>query len=177
MAITRDEMFHKLTLRYEELVCKYADKNVTDKQFFEELTCSVYAGDELRTTAPITLDEDYSFKYKGYVFELTPCTILSCKQDVLDAADEFRRGGANPVFTDRYVCWMYGHKDTNGHTLEEYLELNTNETKQNNYWVPRPYLVPDAWAWGAESDCNPGDTVDKLILDKIDEFLKQNPDL
>lgn len=169
--MTRDDMFHALTLRYEELVCKYADKNVTDEQFFNELCCSVYAGDEFKESESelIKLDDDYNFKYKGYTFELTPCTMLNRKQQVLDIADMFRQGRAKGIFTDRYVCWMFGHKDDEGHTKEESLYPND--------WVPDVYLVPGAWAWGAEYDCNPGDTVNKLILEKIDEFLKQNPDL
>lgn len=176
--MTRDEMFHKLTLRYEELVCKYADKNITDRQFFEELCCSVYAGDEFKKPREhIKLDNDSCFKYKGYTFELTACTMLTNEAQVIDTAGEFISGRTKPIFTDRYVCWMLGHKDEDGRTLEEYLELNPDETKENNCWISKTYLVPNAWAWGAEFDCNPGNNVDNLILDKIDEFLEKNPDL
>lgn len=168
--MTRDEMFHKLTLRYEELVCKYADKNITDEQFFDDLCCLVYAGDEFKKEEkPIKLDEDCNFKYKGYTFELTPCTMLNSKQQVLDTADEFRQGGTKGIFTDRYVCWIFGHKDNEGHTKEESLYPDD--------WAPNVYLVPGAWAWGALFDCIPGAEIQDLILEKIDEFLKQNPDL
>lgn len=171
--MTRDEMFHKLTLRHEELVCKYADKNVTDKQFFEELCCSIYAGDEFKEPEKkkktIKLDNDCGFEYKGYTFKLTPCTMLSSKQQVIDTAGEFLCGGVRGIFTDRYVCWMYEHKDDDGYTKEE--------CDEPDCWSSKVYLVPGAWAWGAEFDCNPGYEVDKIILDKIDEFLKLNPDL
>lgn len=179
--MTRDEMFHKLILRHEELVCKYADKNITDKQFFEELCCSIYSGDEYKELEEpeeqIKLDNDSCFKYKGYTFKLTPCTMLTNKAQVLETADAFERGKARGIFTDRYVCWMFGHKDDEGHTLEEYLELNPIETEENNCWEPRIYLVPNAWAWSAEYSCNPGDNVEDFILEYIDKFLKQNPDL
>jgi hypothetical protein len=176
--MTREDMFHKLTLRYEELVCKYADKNVPDKQFFEELCCSIYSGDEFyEPEEPIKLDNDYCFKYRGYEFELTPCTMLINKAQVLETADAFKHGRVRGIFTDRYVCWMFGHKDSDGKTLKEYLEDNPDETEQSHSWSREIYLVPGAWSWGAEFDCDPGCEVNKLILDEIDKFLKQNPDL
>jgi len=173
--ITITDILNRLERKVQ--VIKAAIENRDVSRLREECVCSLICGDEYIITDAPVLDNDFGFEYKGYKFELTPCTMLVSKQQVLDTADEFRRGGTRAIFTDRYVCWMFGHKDNDGHTLKEYLKLNQNETEQNNCWVQELYLVPDAWAWGAESDCNPGDAVDKLILDKIDEFLEKNPDL
>lgn len=178
--MNRDEMWHAACERFESWACKYADKNVTDQQFFEELCCSIYSGDELKVAKPkltIKLDEDCCFEYKGYTFELTPCTMLTSKQEVLDTAKEFLCGGTRGIFTDRYVCWMTGHRDDNGYTKEEYLKLCPGETAKENTFAPKIYLVPGAWAYGAEFDCNPGDLVQDIILEYIDEFLEQNPNL
>ena len=167
--MNRDEMWHAACERFESWACKYTDKNVTDKQFFEELCCSIYSGDELKkaetTKSVIKLDEDCCFKYKGYKFELTPCTMLASKQEVLDTAKLFLCDGTKGIFTDRYVCWMTGHRDNDGHT------------KDFNCFTPIVYLVPGAWAYGAEYDCQPGEKVDELILDAIDKFLEQSPNL
>lgn len=178
--MTRDEMFHKLVLRYEELICKYTDKNVTDEQFFNELCCSVYAGDEFEESKEIIkLNEALRFKYKGYDCELSSCnSIINISQimGLNDRADIHKRFPQG-IFTDRYICWIYGHRDYEGRTLEKYIEEFPNETEQDNNWDCRIYLVPKAWAYGAEYDCRPGETVQDIILESIDEFLKQNPDL
>lgn len=87
------------------------------------------------------LDQDLCFSYRGYQFELSSCNNI----------------------TDRYVCWMYGHKDHLGHTKEEVDELE--------YFAPSVYLVPGAWSWGAESYLRVGAEVDPIILEAIDKFL------
>lgn len=164
--MTRDEMWHEACKRFESWACMYADKNVTDKQFFEELCCSVYAGEEFEK--PV-LNEDLCFKYKGYWFECIPCTALATKEQVLDAAEAFKCNTSKGIFTDRCVCWMRGHKDEEGKTKEQ--------SNDPDNWTGCIYLVPDAWVWGATFYCIPGTPVDDLILKNIDKFLEQNPDL
>ena len=110
------------------------------------------------------LDIDLCFKYKGYQFELSSCTNITSKDQIIGLTDEsinvrFPHG----IFTDRYVCWMYGHKDIVGHTKDEVDE---------SYWVPEVYLVPYAWSYGADFDLVPGNKVAKCVLEDIDKFLE-----
>ena len=111
------------------------------------------------------LDQYLWFKYKGYDFELTSCNNITCKDQIIGVTDEnFRERFPHGIFTDRYVCWMYGHKDIEGYTKEE---LNDMEN-----WAANIYLIPDFWYWGAESDLKPGLKVDRYILETIDKFLE-----
>ena len=48
----------------------------------------------------IKLDKNCNFEYKGYSFELTPCTMLTSKQEVLDTAALFIQGGVKGIFTE-----------------------------------------------------------------------------
>lgn len=43
------EMWKAACARFEQWAHIYADKNVTAEQFFNELCCSVYSGDEFKT--------------------------------------------------------------------------------------------------------------------------------
>lgn len=111
------------------------------------------------------LDPDLCFSYRGYQFELSSCNNITNKAQILGLTDEniderFPHG----VFTDRYVCWMYGHKDIEGHTQEE--------SDEPEYWAPEVYLVPSAWSWVAGFDLQPGAKVDKYVLEGIDKFLE-----
>ncbi len=111
------------------------------------------------------LDPDLCFKYKGYDFELSSCTNITSKDQIIGLTDEnidarFPHG----IFTDRYVCWMYGHKDIDGHTKEE--------SGDTVYWVPMVYLIPEAWSYGADFDLVPGNKVAKYVLEDIDKFLE-----
>ena len=111
------------------------------------------------------LDPDLCFSYRGYQFELSSCNNITCRDQIIDLTDEnFREQFPNGIFTDRYVCWMYGHKDHLGHT-KDYVDDPED-------WVPSVYLVPDAWSWGAESDLKPGVEVNPFILEGIDKFLE-----
>lgn len=111
------------------------------------------------------LDQDLCFSYRGYQFELSSCNIISTRKQMLGLTNEnFKQHFPNGVFTDRYVCWMQGHKDCDGLTKEEFDEPE--------YWTPEIYLVPGAWSWGADSDLNPGNVVDPIILEAIDKFLE-----
>lgn len=111
------------------------------------------------------LDMDLCFKYKGYDFELSSCNIISTREQMLDLTNEnFKQQFPHGVFTGRYVCWMQGNKDCDGHTKEE---LDDPED-----WIPELYLVPGAWSWGAENDLRVCAEVDPIILEAIDKFLE-----
>lgn len=110
------------------------------------------------------LDQDLCFSYRGYQFELSSCNNITSKNQIIGLTDEnFKQQFPNGIFTDRYVCWMYGHKDHLGHT-KDYVDDPED-------WVPSVYLVPEAWSWGAESDLKPGLKVTLDMLEMIDKFL------
>ena len=111
------------------------------------------------------LDQGLCFKYKGYDFELSSCTNITSKDQIIGLTDEnidtrFPHG----IFTDRYVCWMHGHKDIDGYTKED--------PNAPVYWSPMIYLIPVAWSYGADFDLVPGNKVAKYVLEDIYEFLK-----
>ena len=111
------------------------------------------------------LDPDLCFSYRGYQFELSACNIISTREQMLGLTNEnFKQQFPHGVFTDRYVCWIYGHKDIEGHTKEE--------SDDPECWVPETYLVPDAWYHGATYDLIPGCKVEKAVLEAIDKFLE-----
>ena len=110
------------------------------------------------------LDPDLCFSYRGYDFELSSCNNITNKAQILDLTNEnFKERFPNGVFSDRYVCWMYGHKDIVGHTKEE--------SDEPEYWAPEVYLLP-YWSWGADIDLQPGAKVCKFMLEGIDKFLE-----
>lgn len=110
------------------------------------------------------LDQDLCFNYRGYQFELSACNNITNKNQIIGLTDEnFKQQFPNGIFTDRYVCWMYGHKDYLGHT-KDYVDDPED-------WAPSVYLVPEAWSWGAESDLKPGLEVTLDMLEMIDKFL------
>ena len=110
------------------------------------------------------LDQDLCFSYRGYQFELSSCNTITTKQQTLGITNEnFKQQFPHGIFTDRYVCWMYGHKDHLGHT-KDYVDDPED-------WTPSVYLVPEAWSWGAESDLKPGLKVTLDMLEMIDKFL------
>lgn len=110
------------------------------------------------------LDPDLCFSYRGYQFELSACNIITTRKQMLGLTNEnFKQQFPHGVFTDRYVCWMEGHKDYLGHT-KDYVDDPED-------WAPEIYLVPGAWAWGAESDLRVYAEVDPIILEAIDKFL------
>ena len=111
------------------------------------------------------LDQNLSFEYKGYQFALTSCNNITNREQIIGVTDEnFREQFPYGVLTDRYVCWMWGHKDCEGHTKEE--------VDNPEFFVPNIYLVPDAWSWGASDDLNPGAEVNSFILAAINNFLE-----
>ena len=110
------------------------------------------------------LDQDLCFNYRDYKFELSSCNNITHRNQIVDLTmDNLKERFPNGIFTDRYVCWMYGHKDCDGHTKEE--------SDEPDYWTPSVYLVPEAWSWGAESDLKPGLKVTLDMLEMIDKFL------
>lgn len=129
-------------------IIKGAIENKNVDRLRDECVCSLICGDETILTEVPVLDDNLCFSYKGFNCELSSCN-----------------------FTDRYVCWIYGHKDSDGKTFSEYLK---NNPVLNETWAPEIYLVPKAWAWGASSDLKPGHAVSKIILEGIDEFLEQH---
>lgn len=111
------------------------------------------------------LDKDLCFKYKGYDFEFSSCNSIISKSQIIGLTDEnFRERFPHGTFTDRYVCWIKGHTD--------YLGLTKDDVDDPEDWAPEVYLVPGAWSWGADSDLNPGNVVDPIILETIDKFLE-----
>lgn len=111
------------------------------------------------------LDQDFCFSYRGYQFELSSCNNITHRNQIVDlTVENIKERFPNGIFSDRYVCWMYGHKDCEGHTKEE--------VDEPEYFAPEVYLVPEAWSWGADDDLKPGVEVNPLILAAINKFLE-----
>ena len=165
--LTKEELFKKAQERFSSWAKMYSNPEVTAQQMYEDMSCSCYSGsqaDDFKTDKPV-LDKNLSFEYKGYTFILSSCNNITCKDQIIGVTDEnFRKQFPYGVLTDRYVCWMFGHKDAEGLTKEE-----------SDYpicWAPEVYLVPEAWSWGASDDLNPGAEVSTIILEGIDKFLE-----
>lgn len=145
--------------------------NSKDYPTIAGLTCSsMYSSEkympkvEEEKEQPV-LDQDLCFSYRGYQFELSSCNNITHRNQIVGLTMEnLKERFPNGIFTDRYVCWMYGHKDCEGHTKEE--------VDEPEYFAPLVYLVPEAWSWGAESDLKPGLKVTLDMLDLIDKFLE-----
>lgn len=165
--LTKEELFKKAQERFNSWAKMYSNPEVTVQQMYEDMTCSCYPGnvtDDSKTDKPV-LDQNFCFSYKGYDFELASCNNITNKKQILDVTDEnFRERFPNGIFSDRYVCWMYGHKDCVGHTKEE--------ADYPDDWAPEIYLVSEAWSWGAEYDLEPGAEVSEYVLEGIDMFLE-----
>lgn len=165
--LTKEELFKKAQERFSSWAKMYSNPEVTAQHMYEDMTYSCYPGnvtDDSKTDKPV-LDQDFCFSYKGYDFELASCNNITCKDQILDVTDEnFRERFPNGIFSDRYVCWMFGHKDCVGHTKEE--------ADYPDDWAPEIYLVPEAWSWGADHDLEPGAEVSKYVLEGIDMFLE-----
>lgn len=166
--MTKEELFKKAQERFNSWAKMYSDPNVTVQQMYEDMTCSIFTGDvnydKINNDKPV-LDQDLCFKYKGYDFELSSCNNITCRDQITGVTDEnFRKQFPNGVLTDRYVCWMYGHKDIEGKTKEE--------VDEPVYWAPEVYLVNTGWSWGAEYDLIPGAEVSTFMLESIDKFLE-----
>lgn len=145
--------------------------NSKDYPTIAGLTCSsMYSSEKYIPTVeeekerPV-LDPDLCFSYRGYQFELSACNIITTREQMLGLTHEnFKQQFPHGVFTDRYVCWMHGHKDCDGRTKEE--------SDEPEYWAPSIYLIPGAWSWGAETDLRVCAEVDPIILEAIDKFLE-----
>ena len=166
--LTKEELLNKAQERFNAWIRMYGDSNVTAEQMYEDMTCSIFTGDanydKINNSKPV-LDQDLHFKYKDYDFELSSCNSITCRDQITGVTDEnFRERFPYGFLTDRYVCWIWGHKDCEGHTKEE--------SYYPDDWVPEVYLVPEAWSWGADSDLRPGDEVSQFILEGIDKFLE-----
>ena len=163
--LTKEELFKKAQERFSSWARMYSNPKVTAQQMYEDMSSSCYTGcmeDDFKNV-PV-LDKDFCFSYRGYQFALTSCNNITNRNQIIDTADEnFRERFPNGIFTDRYVCWMYGNKDCEGHTKEE--------VDEPEYFAPVVYLVPEAWSWGAESDLKPGLEVTLDMLEMIDKFL------
>ena len=167
---TKEELLNKAQEKFNAWIRMYGDSNVTAEQMYEDMTCSIFTGDanydKINNSKPV-LDQGLCFKYKGYDFELTSCNCITRREQILCLTMEnLKERFPNGIFSDRYVCWMHGHKDCEGHTKEE--------SSYPDDWVPEVYLVSNvfAWSWGADTDLKPGVEVDSCILEGIDEFLK-----
>ena len=111
------------------------------------------------------LDQDFCFSYRGYDFELSSCNNITHRNQIVGLTMEsLKEHFPNGIFSDRYVCWMWGHKDYEGHTKEE--------SDDPEDWTPMIYLVPGAWSWGADDDLKPGSRVSQCIIEGIDKFLE-----
>lgn len=142
--------------------------NSKDYYTIAELTCSSMYSRENNIPKEVerpVLDQNLSFEYKGYQFALTSCNNITSKEQIVGLTMEnIRERFPNGIFSDKYVCWMYGHKDCLGHT-KDYVDDPED-------WAPEVYLVPGAWSWGAESDLRVCAEVDPIILEAIDKFLE-----
>lgn len=175
--ITTIDILNRLARKVQDV--KNAIETKDMNKLREECTCSLICGDENILFDVPVLDKNLSFKYKGFDCELSSCNAVIKLNQLIGNMDReaVRDKFPNGIFTDRYVCWLWGTKDSDGHTLDEYLERNPKESEDDNCWAPEVYLVPKAWAWGADPDLKPGETVEKIILIGIDEFLKENPNI
>ena len=166
--LTKEELFKKAQERFSSWAKMYSDPNVSVQQMYEDMSSSCYSGcmkDDFKIDSKPVLDKALCFRYKDYQFELSSCNFISCKEQIISTTDEnFRERFPYGVFTDRYVCWMQGHKDYLGHTKDD--------VDDPEDWIPELYLVPGAWSWGAEYDLEPGIEVDHIILEAIDKFLE-----
>lgn len=142
--------------------------NSKDYHTIAELTCSSMYSRENNIPKEVerpVLDQDFCFSYKGYDFELASCNNITCRNQIVGLTMEnIKERFPNGIFSDRYVCWMWGHKDCEGHTKEE--------SDYPDCWAPEIYLVPEAWSWGADDDLKPGVEVNSYILEGIDKFLE-----
>ena len=119
---------------------------------------------EEETEHPV-LDKHLCFSFKDYDFELSSCNNITHRNQIVGLTMEnIKERFPNGIFSDRYVCWMWGHKDCEGHTKEE--------VDNPEFFAPNIYLVPNAWSWGADDDLNPGVEVNPLILAAINNFLE-----
>ena len=145
----------------------YSNPEVTAQQMYEDMACSCYSGsqaDNFKTDKPV-LDQNLSFEYKGNQFALTSCNNITNKDQIIGLTMEnVRERFPNGIFSDKYVCWMYGHKDFEGHT-KDYVDDPED-------WAPEIYLIPYAWSWGVENDLRVYAEVDPIILEAIDKFLE-----
>lgn len=166
--LTKEELFSKAQERFNSWAKMYSDPNITVQQMYEDMSCSCYSGDanyDKMTNDKPVLDQNLRFSYRGYDFELSSCTNITSKSQIIGLTDEnFKQRFPHGVFTDRYVCWMFGHKDYDGYT-KDYVDDPED-------WSPEIYLVPYAWSWGAECVLVPGNKVAKYVLADIDKFLE-----
>lgn len=154
--VTKKELFEEAQVRFQSWVDMYIDSSVSAQNMYENMSCSCYSGnpaddfpDDVKDEQEPVLKENFAFDYKGYKFELSSCTTLTNIEQVLGITKEnFIQKFPNGVFTDRYVCWMWGRTDCVA------------------------YLIPGAWLWGASIDLKVGSRVDKQILANIDKFLE-----
>lgn len=165
--LTKEELFKKAQERFSSWAKMYSNPEVTAHQMYEDMSSSCYSGsiaDDFKIDKPV-LDQNLSFEYKGYKLELSSCNNITCKDQIIGITDEnFRKQFPYGVLTDRYICWMFGHKDAEGLTKEE--------ADSPILWAPKVYLVPEAWSWGASNDLKPGAEVSTIILEGIDKFLE-----
>lgn len=166
--LTKEELLNKAQERFNTWIRMYDDTNVTAEQMYEDMTCSIFTGDanydKINNDKPV-LDRDFCFSYKGYDFELSSCNnIIHRNQIVGLTMENIKERFPNGIFSDRYVCWMWGHKDCEGHTKEE--------VDNPEFFAPNIYLVPDAWSWGTDDDLKLGAEVNPLILAAINNFLE-----
>ena len=165
--LTKEELFKKAQERFSSWAKMYSNPEVTAQQMYEDMSSSCYSGnvtDDFKTDKPV-LDQNFSFEYKGYQFSLSSCNNITHRDQIIGlAGNNIKQRFPNDIFSDRYVCWMWGHKDAEGLTKEESEYLDC--------WAPEIYLVPEAWSWGADDDLKPGAEANKLILEGIDKFLE-----
>lgn len=168
--LTKEELFKKAQERFSSWAKMYSNPEVTAQQMYEDMSCSCYSGsqaDDFKTDRPV-LDQNLSFEYKGYKFELSSCNNITHKGQIVgltmeNIKERFPKG----IFSDRYVCWMFGHKDHLGHT-KDYVDY----VDDPDDWASSIYLVPEAWSWGADNYLIPGAGVNGFILEGIDKFLE-----
>ena len=167
-SLTKEKLFKKAQERFLYWAKMYSDPNVTVQQMYENMICPINIGDvayDIATDSKPVLDYDLCFEYKGYDFEFSSCNNITRIEQIIGLTSEnVKSRFPHGIFSDRYVCWMQGHKDAEGYTKDD--------VDDPEDWIPETYLVPGAWSWGADSDLNPGNVVDPIILETIDKFLE-----
>lgn len=151
--------------RYEDVI------TACNKGDMEELKALMVCGLMTEDDFPPVLDDSCAFKYKGYHCWLSSCNAFTNKEQVFWTAAAWRNGEHIGVFEDKYVCFILGKRNLDGLTYDE---MKTEEDK--DCWCAETYLLP-TFLWGAEYDMRPGKTVDELIIETLDKFLSEHPNI
>lgn len=155
--MTKEFMLSKATEKYQKILDMYKNKNVKESDMFEELTCSIFAGDELSKEHNYVLKQDntggVSILYRGFEFELLEC---------VNPFDDTTREEPIKLTSDKFICFCLGKHDMS--TGKAYEECSDDE---KDVFCRNTYLVTDAWCYGYPVDWD----VEEFFIPKIDAWL------